>query len=68
MLTDEDKQWISQKLDQKLGAVETRLLTAFQQWGSPVEIRQRSHAAVLRALDVEMESVQDRLNKLEGSN
>jgi hypothetical protein len=64
MLTDEDKEWISQQLE----AVETKLLTAFHRWGSPVEIRQRSHAAVLRALDVEMESVQDRLNKLEGSN
>jgi len=64
MLTDEDKQWISQQLE----AVETKLLTALHQWGSPVEIRQRSRAAVLRALDVEMESVQDRLNKLEGSN
>jgi len=68
MLTDEDKQWISELMGQKLEAVETKLLTAFHQWGSPVEIRQRSHAAALRALDVEMESVQDRLNKLEGSN
>ena len=50
MLTEDDKQWISQRLEK----VETTLLTEFHKWASPVELRQRSHAAVLRALDPEV--------------
>jgi hypothetical protein len=62
MLTDEDKQWISERLEK----VETTLLTEFHKWASPVELRQRSHAAALRALDAEVESLSDRLKNLEG--
>ena len=62
MLTEDDKQWISQRLEQ----VETTLLTEFHKWASPVELRQRSHAAALRALDAEVESLSDRLKNLEG--
>jgi len=62
VLTDEDKQWISLRLEQ----VETPLLTEFHKWASPVEQRQRSHAAALRALDAEVESLSDRLKNLEG--
>jgi hypothetical protein len=47
VLTEEDKQWISQRLEK----VETTLLTEFHKWASPVELRQKSHAAALRALD-----------------
>lgn len=54
MLTDDDKLWISQRLEK----VETTLLTEFHKWASPVELRQRSHAAALRALDAEVESIQ----------
>jgi len=57
MLSDEDKQWIREQLEK----VETTLLTEFHKWASPVELRQRSHAAVLRALDAEVESLSDRL-------
>ena len=53
MLTDEDKQWITAQLEK----VETTLLTEFHKWASPVELRQRSHAAALRALDAEVESL-----------
>lgn len=60
-LTDEDKQWI----DERLERVETNLLTAFHQWASPMEARQRTHAAALRALDLEMEALDDRVKKLE---
>jgi hypothetical protein len=60
-LTGEDKHWI----DERLERVETNLLTAFHPWASPVEMRQRSHAAAIRALDAEMESLQDRVKKLE---
>ena len=62
MLTDDDKQWIRGQLEK----VETTLLTEFHKWASPVELRQRSHAAALRALDAEVESVSDRLKNLEG--
>jgi hypothetical protein len=62
VLTDEDKQWITGQLEK----VETTLLTEFHKWASPVELRQRSHAAALRALDAEVESLSDRLKNLEG--
>jgi hypothetical protein len=62
VLTEEDKQWINERLEK----VETTLLTEFHKWASPIELRQRSHAAVLRALDAEVESVSDRLKNLEG--
>jgi hypothetical protein len=63
MLTDEDKQWITAQLER----VETALLTEFHKWSSPVELRVRSHSAALRAIDVELESVADRVTKLEGA-
>lgn len=62
VLTEEDKQWISGRLEK----VETTLLTEFHKWASPVELRQRSHAAALRALDTEVEALSDRLKNLEG--
>ena len=62
MLTEDDKQWISQRLEK----VETTVLTEFHKWASPVELRQKSHAAALRALDAEVESLSDRLKNLEG--
>ncbi len=62
VLTDDDKQWITTRLEK----VETTLLTEFHKWASPVELRQRSHAAVLRAPDAEVESLSDRLKNLEG--
>jgi hypothetical protein len=73
MLTDDDKQWISERLQKvesefsaRLEKVETTLLTEFHKWASPVELRQKSHAAALRALDAEVESLSDRLKNLEG--
>jgi len=60
-LSDEDKQWITEQLER----VETALLTEFHKWASPVEMRVRSHSAALRAIDLELESVNDRVKKLE---
>ena len=60
-LTEEDKQWISVQLER----LETKLLTAFHTWASPVELRQRGHSAAIRAIDVEMETLQDRVKNLE---
>jgi len=63
VLTDDDKQWIRGQLEK----VETTLLTEFHKWASPVELRQKSHAAAFRALDAEVESVSDRMKNLEGA-
>jgi len=61
-LTDEDKAWI----DGRLERVETALLTEFHKWASPLDMRVRSHSAALRAIDVELEAVADRVSKIEG--
>jgi len=53
MLSEDDKRWIAEQMER----VETSLLTEFHKWASPVELRVHSHAAVIRALDVEMESL-----------
>jgi hypothetical protein len=60
-LTDEDKAWINERLER----VETTLLTEFHKWASPVELRQRSHSAAMRAFDAELEAVSDRVKTLE---
>jgi hypothetical protein len=57
-----DKRWIEERLE----AIETKILSAFHSWASPVEMRQRSHSAALRALDIEQEALGDRIKKLEG--
>ena len=53
------------RLNTRIERVETKLLTAFHDSASPVEMRVRSHSAVLRALDLEQESLADRVTKLE---
>jgi hypothetical protein len=64
-LTDEDRVWINSQLDTKLERLETTLLTEFQKWASPNEARVRTHTAALRAIDLELEAVSDRVSKLE---
>ena len=54
------------RLDAKIEKVETTLLTEFHKWASPTEARQRTVSAALRALDMEMEALTDRVQKLEG--
>jgi hypothetical protein len=54
------------RMEERLEATETRLLTEFHKWASPMEARQRTHAAALRAMDLEMEALEDRVSKLEG--
>jgi hypothetical protein len=46
--------------------VETKLLTEFHKWASPAEARSRTISAALRAIDLEMEAIDDRVKKLEG--
>jgi hypothetical protein len=45
-----------ERVDPKIEKVETTLLTEFHKRASPPGMRLRSHAATLRALDIEMES------------
>jgi hypothetical protein len=77
VLNEEDKTWIKELFQEQLQAerlwvreqlekVETTLLTEFHKWASPQEMRQRTHAAAIRALDAEVESLADRVTKLEG--
>jgi hypothetical protein len=73
VLNDEDKQWIDRRLEEerqwvveRIEKLETTLLTEFHKWASPIDLRQRTHAAALRALDAEVESLSDRLKNLEG--
>jgi len=63
MLTDDDKRWLTDEFDR----AGTRLVTRFQRSMSPVEMRARSHSAAIRAMDEEIESLQDRVKKLEGN-
>ena len=45
--------------------VETSLLTEFHKWASPIDARMRTHTAALRAVDLEIEALSDRVTKLE---
>jgi hypothetical protein len=49
-----------------LERVETALLTEFHKWASPAEMRAKSHAQAIRLMDTEMESLAERVDKLEG--
>ena len=51
------------KLD--LERVETALLTEFHKWASPADARTKSHTATLRAIDLEMEVLTERVQKPE---
>ena len=54
-------------MEARIERTETALLTEFHKWASPVETRQRTHAAALRAIDAEIEPLNDRVKKLEAS-
>jgi DNA anti-recombination protein RmuC len=52
-------------LAERIEKTKTTLLTEFHKWASPVEMRQRSHSAAMRAFDAELEAVSDRMTRLE---
>jgi len=54
------------RLDAVIEKVETTLLAEFHKWASPADARARTHSAALRAIDLEMEALTDRVQKLEG--
>jgi hypothetical protein len=53
------------KSRQDLERVETALLTEFHKWASPIDARLKTHTALLRAVDLEMEALTGRVEKLE---
>jgi hypothetical protein len=55
-------------VSERIERVETKLLTAFQDWSQPVNLRMRSHSADLRSLQMDVEALQDRVSKLEDKN
>jgi hypothetical protein len=58
---------MQERLNPKIEKVETALLTEFHKWASPADMRVRSHAAAIKALEMEMENLSDRVEKLEGA-
>jgi len=71
-LTEEDRNWIAtaireseERTAEAIEATETKLLKAFHQWASPIDARIRTHAAAIRALDLENEALSDRVSRLE---
>jgi hypothetical protein len=73
MLTDDDKKWIAtevsaseERIGERMEKIETALLTEFHKWASPVITRLRSHSDALRTMDLELEALQGRVDKLEG--
>ena len=55
-----------ERTNARIEETETKLLTEFHKWASPNEARQRTHTAAIRAIDLELEAVSDRLAKVEG--
>jgi hypothetical protein len=56
---------VDERLTARIEHVETALLTEFHKWASPLEMRMRTHSAVLRAMDLEIEAATDRIPKLD---
>ncbi len=56
------------ELTERIEKTETTLLTEFHRCASPVELRQRSRSAAMRAFDAELEAVSDRVTKIEHPN
>ena len=54
-----------ERMGARLEKIETALLSEFHKWALPVITRLRSHSDALRTLDLEMEALQGRVDKLE---
>ena len=63
--TKRDLEAMEERVNSRIEKIETALLTEFHKWASPAEARARTHAAALRAIDLEMESLTERVSKLE---
>jgi hypothetical protein len=60
-LTDEDKHWIHEQLEE----VETRMLRAFRNYAHPVEARLRVQKSVSPSLAERLDALEDRIEFLE---
>jgi hypothetical protein len=67
-LSDEDKSWIETLLNTRLETMETKLLTAFHPWASPMESRQRRHRDSIYDLEVALDALADRVKDLEAKS
>ena len=56
------------KMEERIEKTETTLVTEFHKWASPAEMRAKSHALAIRAMDLELEALTERVQKLEGDN
>lgn len=56
------------EVDERIEKVETSLLTEFHKWASPLDARMRTHTALLRAVDLELEAHDGCIQKLENKN
>jgi len=54
------------RIEAKLDKVETTLLTEFHKWASPVDAKLRTHRSWFTEVDAELQSLKDRIAKLEG--
>jgi hypothetical protein len=54
------------RIDSKIEKVETALISEFWKWASPVEARARGSRDTLHALELEVDSLKERMRKLEG--
>ena len=60
------KDYVKDYVNQRCEQIETSLLTEFHKGESPAEMRSRSIAAALRAIDLDMKAHDDLAKKLEG--
>ena len=67
MLTYIDKaiQASEERVTEQMRNIETTLLTEFQKWASPVDMRLKTHTATLRAVDAEIEYLSGRVKDIE---
>ena len=54
-----------ERMTEQMRNIETTLLTEFQKWASPVEMRLKTHTATLRAVDAEIEYLSGRVKDIE---
>jgi len=53
------------RMTEQMRNIETTMLTEFQKWASPVEMRLKTHTATLRAVDAEIEYLSGRVKDIE---
>ena len=56
-----------ERMTEQMRNIETTLLTEFQKWASPVEMRLKTHTATLRAVDAEIEYLSGRVKDIENN-